>query len=84
MSFHLCSPSESFNTIAEVVAYIGEDNPEVEDDFHVLGAEDQVAGWKAYTISVEINKGSLSEVFVAFGIRLDGKQRWPILRTVKK
>jgi len=68
----LCSPSESFNTIAEVVAYIGEDNPEVEDDFHVLGSANQVAGWKGYTISVEINKGSLSEFFVAFGISV----RW--------
>jgi len=72
LSFQLWSPSESFNTIAEVVAYIGEDNPEVEDDFHVLGAADQVAGWKGYTISVEINKGSLSEFFVTFGISV----RW--------
>ncbi len=66
------SPSESFNTIAEVVAYIGEDNSEVEDDFHVLGAADQVAGWKAYSLSVGINTGSLGEVFVAFGISV----RW--------
>jgi len=44
LPFQLWSPSESFNTIAEVVAYMGEDNSEVEDDFHVLGAADQVAG----------------------------------------
>ena len=72
LSFQLWSPSESFNTIAEVVAYIGEDNAEVEDDFHVLGAADQVAGWKAYSLSVETNTGSLGEVFVAFGISV----RW--------
>lgn len=72
LSFQLWSPSESFNTIAEVVAYIGEDNAEVEDDFHVLGAADQVAGWKAYSLTVEINTGSLGEVFVAFGISV----RW--------
>jgi len=72
LSFQLWSPSESFNTIAEVVAYIGEDDSEVEDDLHVLGAADQVAGWEAYSLSVEINTGSLGEVFVAFGISV----RW--------
>src|SRR4030042_1702661 len=31
LSFQLWSESESFNTVAEVVAYIGENNPEVEN-----------------------------------------------------
>src|SRR4030042_5053711 len=68
MSFQLWSESESFNTIAEIVAYIGEDNPEVEDDFQVWGATNQVAGWKEYSLSNEISTGDTGEVFVAFGI----------------
>lgn len=72
MSFQLWSESESFNTIAEIVAYIGEDNPEVEDDFQVLGAANQVVGWKEYSLSNEISTGDTGEVFVAFGISV----RW--------
>jgi hypothetical protein len=69
VTFQLWSESKSFNTIAAVVGYIGEENPEIENDFQVLGAANQVSGWKPYTLSGEVNTG---EVHVALGISV----RW--------
>jgi hypothetical protein len=72
LSFQLWSESESFNTIAVVVGYIGLENPEKESDFQVIGPGNQVAGWKEYSLSTELNTGGTGEVFVALGISV----RW--------
>ncbi|MEM2912069.1 MAG: hypothetical protein QXM52_00100 [Candidatus Bathyarchaeia archaeon] len=72
VSFWLYSEQESFNTIAIVCAYLGAENPEVEEDFTVIGATNEVAGWKNYTHVVDLNTGSSGEIWVAVGISV----RW--------
>lgn len=68
VSFDFFSESESFNVIAGVVGFAGTSNPEVEEDFTVLGQADEVAGWKRYIHTVTLDTGSNGEVWVAVGI----------------
>jgi len=77
MSFWLYSEHESFNTIAAVVAYVGIRNPEEESDFKVLGAANQVAGWKQYKLEAKVNTESNGELWVALGISV----RWETVMT---
>ena len=72
ISFQLWSGEESFNTLVAVVGYIGINKPQAEPDFQVLGAANQVSGWKAYGLSKEIVTNNIGEVFVALGISV----RW--------
>lgn len=72
VSFQFWSETESFNTLAVVVGYIGDKNPQVEEDFQVLGAANEVEGWKTYSISTQVQSGSSGEVYVALGISV----RW--------
>jgi len=72
ISFQLWSGEESFNTLAAVVGYIDENKPQAETDFQVLGAANQVSGWKAYSLSNEIVTNNTGEVYVALGISV----RW--------
>jgi hypothetical protein len=72
VTFSFWSPSESFNTMAAVVGYIGTENPSTEGDFQVLGAADQVAGWKTYSIASEVHTDASGEIYVALGLSV----RW--------
>jgi len=72
VSFELYSEHESFNAIADVCAYAGLRNPEVEEDFTVLGPANEIAGWKKYTYTTTLNVGSSDEVWFAVGITV----RW--------
>jgi hypothetical protein len=72
ISFQLWSGEESFNTLAAVVGYIDENKPQAENDFQVVGAANQVSGWKAYSLSNEIVTNNTGEVYVALGISV----RW--------
>ncbi len=72
LKFQLWSDSESFNTLAAVVGYVGDKDPEEEADFQVLGVANQVSGWKGYSFSSEIIAGSDGVVHVALGISV----RW--------
>jgi hypothetical protein len=72
ISFQLWSGEESFNTLAAVVGYLGENKPQAEADFQVLGAANQLSGWKAYSFSSEIVTANTGEVYVALGISV----RW--------
>lgn len=67
VSFWFYSEQESFNTIAVVCAYVGVENPTFEDDFTVLGAANEVAGWKKYAHVVDLDAGSSGEFWVAIG-----------------
>ena len=71
VSFQLWSESESFNAVAGVVGYVGETVPEVEEDFQVVGAANEIGGWKTYSFSSELTSGS-GDVYVALGISV----RW--------
>lgn len=71
VSFEFYSEQESFNVIAGVCAYVGISNPEVEEDFTVLGPANEVAGWKRYTHSKPFHTSS-TEIWVALGITV----RW--------
>jgi len=51
-----------------VCAYSGVSNPEIEDDFVVLGSANEVAGWKEYTHTTNFDTGSSNEMWVAVGI----------------
>jgi hypothetical protein len=68
ISFEFYSEQESFNVIARVCAYAGVSNPEVEDDFGILGPANEVAGWKKYTYAPTVHTGFEGEVWVAVGI----------------
>lgn len=68
ISFEFYSEQESFNVIARVCAYAGASDPEVEDDFVVLGSANEVAGWKKYRYATTVHTGFEGEVWVAVGI----------------
>lgn len=53
--FEFYSEQESFNTIAGVCVYAGVQNPEVEEDFDILGPANEVAGWKKHTYTTTLN-----------------------------
>lgn len=72
VSFEFYSEQESFNVIAKVCAYAGVSNPEVEDDFVVIGSANEVAGWKEYTYTTNLHTVSSGGVWVAVGITV----RW--------
>jgi len=79
VSFEFYSEQESFSVIAGVCAYVGVFDPEVEDDFVVLGVANEVAGWKEYTHTATLQIGSSNEVWVAIGITV----RWETEMTYK-
>lgn len=72
VSFQFWSETESFNELAVVVGYIGNETAEVEEDFQVIGAANQAEGWKTYSFSSEVHTGSSGDVHVALGISV----RW--------
>lgn len=72
VSFELYSENESFNTIAVACTYVGIRNPEVEDDFIVLGPANEVAGWKRYSYKTILDTGPSDEVWLSVGITV----RW--------
>ncbi len=68
LSFWLWSENQSdFNTWP-VVAYAGTTDPEIEEDFAIVGQTDQKAGWKRYSHSSVLTVGPSGEVWLAFGI----------------
>lgn len=69
LEFQLYSDTESFNTIAVVVGYVGPDKPILEEDMVDLGPANQAAGWKLYSHSVDAEQG---ETWIAFGVSV----RW--------
>lgn len=72
ISFDFYSEQESFNIIAGVCAYIGIADPMVEEDFVVLGPANEVAGWKRYSHTSNLNPGAHKDVWVGVGITV----RW--------
>lgn len=72
VSFWLCSQQKSFNALAAVCAYIGFKDPEAEADFYVIGAANEVVGWKRYEYSAVLDSSSGGELWVAIGISV----RW--------
>ena len=77
ISFWFYSEQESFNTIASVCAYAGISNPELEGDFAVLGPANEVAGWKNYVHTANLNTGSSGELWIAVGLTV----RWETYMT---
>ena len=72
LSFQLYSTSQSFNTIAAVVAYCDISSPEREADFAVLGSANQLAGWKQYSYETQVDTDSSGTVWLGIGISV----RW--------
>lgn len=72
VSFQFWSETESFNELAVVVGYIGNETAEVEEDFQVVGAANQAEGWKNYSFSSEVQTDSSGDIYVALGISV----RW--------
>ncbi len=77
ITFDLYSGAESFNTIAVVCAYAGFEDPEHEADLAVLAPANEVAGWKRYSLAVNVDCGKAQEVWVAAGISV----RWETCMT---
>jgi len=67
ISFQFWSQSESFNTLAAIVGYAGNENPKVEDDFQILGSANQAQGWKTYSLNQQLQTGNLGDIYVALG-----------------
>ncbi len=65
--FSLWSESESFNKLAEVVAYAGAQPAVMESHFSDRQAANQTKGWKAYHYQITVPKHN-GLVWVAFGI----------------
>jgi hypothetical protein len=72
VSFEFYSEQESFNVIAGVCASARLSDPEVEEDFIVLGPANEVAGWNGYTYATTLHTGTRGELWVALGITV----RW--------
>ena len=72
VSFQFWSQSESFNTLAAVVGYAGSENPEVEEDFQILGSANQAEGWKTYNLNQQLQTGNSGDIYVALGFSV----RW--------
>jgi len=72
VTFQFWSESESFNTLAAVIGYVGGNSPAVEDDFQVIGSANQVSGWKTYTFESEVTTDDSGNAYVALGIAV----RW--------
>lgn len=65
--FWLWSPDESFNQLADVVAYAGTKLPVIEDDFSDRQPANQEKGWKQYHYRITVPKHD-GTVWVALGI----------------
>jgi hypothetical protein len=65
-SFFVYSESESFNTIAQVVAYIGDDQPVNESSFERLGPANPAEGWNEFHLEKKLD--SDGEIWIAVGI----------------
>lgn len=72
LRFRFYSETESFNQIAAVVGYIGNSNPETEMDLSVLGAANEVEGWKVYEHNTIFSTDAEGNAWVACGISV----RW--------
>lgn len=72
LQFRFYSETESFNQIAAVVGYIGNSNPETETELSVLGAANEVEGWKTYEFNTVFSTDSEGNAWVACGISV----RW--------
>ncbi|HSJ57137.1 MAG TPA: hypothetical protein VLC95_08145 [Anaerolineae bacterium] len=68
LSFWLWSPSESFNTLARVAAYVGSEAPSVEQDFDTAQPADQAEGWRLYEYDLAFNSGAGGQAWIAAGI----------------
>lgn len=72
VTFQFWSPSESFNTIAVVVGYIGDKDPAVEEDFQVIDPANMAEGWKTYSFDSEVTVDNNGDAYVGVGIAV----RW--------
>ena len=66
ISLFVYSESESFNTIAQVVAYIGDDQPVNESSFERLGPANPAEGWNEFVLEKKLD--SDGEIWIAVGI----------------
>jgi len=72
ITFKFYSGSESFNTIAVVVGYVGITDPEAEEHLAVLGPANKVEGWLEYSYKANFRTDVKGRAWVAFGISV----RW--------
>ncbi len=68
VTFQFWSQSESFNILANVIGAISKDQPQAEADLKVLGAANQVEGWKTYSFSATVTADGNGNAYVALGI----------------
>jgi len=68
MGFQVWSEFQSPVNNWGVVAYAGINDPEVEEDFVLIGDTDQVAGWKEYTYQTQIRTDYSGNIYIACGI----------------
>jgi hypothetical protein len=72
LEFSFFSGSVSFNTLAVVVASGGPINPEVEEDFTVIGPANRLEGWDQYQYNTITSTGEEGRIWIALGISV----RW--------
>jgi hypothetical protein len=77
LRFQLWSLAESPFTAWAAVATAGAKDPELEDDFTVVGQADLAPGWTEYTYSGKVTADASGRFWVAFGTSV----RWETERT---
>ncbi len=55
-----------------MVAYAGSANPDIKDDFDIVGFAKEVAVWKNYAYTSDLTIGSNGEAWIGIGISV----RW--------
>lgn len=66
LTFFVHSEWESFNVIAHVVAFIGNDRPVNESSFERVGQANPAAGWNEFALEKDLS--SDGEIWIAVGI----------------
>ncbi|MDD1767655.1 MAG: hypothetical protein LUQ27_03695 [Methanomassiliicoccales archaeon] len=68
ISFYVFSETESFNVLAQIVAYANVSQPSDEADFEKIGQANPAAGWNKFEMSKDVEVASGQPIYVAIGI----------------
>lgn len=68
IGFYVFSETESFNVLAQIVAYANVSQPGDEADFEKIGQANPAAGWNKFEMSKDVEVASGQPIYVAIGI----------------
>jgi hypothetical protein len=68
LSFWLWSPTQADINTWPVLAFLGGRNPQIEEDFAIIGQTEQARGWTRYSYQKTVKVGDSGVVWAAFGL----------------